>query len=72
MENKHCQFKCNDENCNAEETAVRGQILIGTINDEIRDEALNCWTWGIKAGRNEDREHSKECCFETQRKQVKK
>ena len=26
-EAKHCQFKCNSENCNAEEAAVRDQIL---------------------------------------------
>ena len=44
-EAKHCQFKCNSENCNAEETAVRDQILIGTNNDEIRQEALKrSWT----------------------------
>lgn len=44
-EAKHCQFKCNNENCNAEETAVRDQILIGTNNDEIRQEALKrSWT----------------------------
>ena len=41
IEAKHCQFKCNDENCNAQETIVRGQVLIGTNNDEIREGASN-------------------------------
>ena len=49
---KHCQFKCNDKNCNAEETIVRGQILIGTNNDEIRDGAVNC-LWGLGELRQE-------------------
>ena len=51
-EAKHCQFKCNDENCSAEETAVRDQILIGTINNDIRDEALKR-SWGLKELRQE-------------------
>ena len=47
MEAKPCQFKCNNENCNAEETDLRGQVLIGKNSDEIRDEALNCsWVLG--------------------------
>ena len=39
-EAKHCQFTCSSEQCTAEETAIRDQIVIGTINDEIREEAL--------------------------------
>ena len=39
-EAKHCQFTCDSEHCTAEETAIRDQIVIGTTNDEIREEAL--------------------------------
>jgi hypothetical protein len=39
-EAKHCQFTCDSEQCTAEKTAVRDQIVIGTINDGIREEAL--------------------------------
>ena len=39
-EAKHCQFTCDSEHCTAEKTAIRDQIVIGTINDEIREEAL--------------------------------
>ena len=51
-EAKHCQFKCNDEDCNAEETAIRDQILIGTSNSDIRDEALK-QSWGLSELRRE-------------------
>ena len=39
-EAKHCQFKCESDDCTAEATSVRDQIVIGTSNDEIREEAL--------------------------------
>ena len=51
-EAKHCRFKCDDQNCNAEETAIRDQILIGTTNNEIRDEALK-QSWGLNDLRTE-------------------
>lgn len=41
---KHCNFKCHNENCTAEDTAIRDQIIIGTTHDKIREEALkNSW-----------------------------
>ena len=43
-EAKHCDFKCNDDNCSAETTAVRDQVVIGLKSDKIREEALkNSW-----------------------------
>ena len=43
-EAKHCNFKCEHEDCTAESTAIRDQIIIRTINDKIREEALkNAW-----------------------------
>ena len=44
-EAKHCHFKCDSDDCTAEVTAVRDQIVIGTISDQIREEALKkSWT----------------------------
>ena len=41
----HCTFKCESDTCSAQEIAVRDQIVIGTVNDEIREEALKkSWT----------------------------
>jgi hypothetical protein len=43
-EAKHCDFKCDDMNCTAEDTAIRDQVIIGTTSDKIREEALkNSW-----------------------------
>ena len=39
-EAKHCHLKCHHEDCSAEDTAIRDQIVIGTINNGIREEAL--------------------------------
>ena len=39
-EAKSCHFKCQHADCTAETTAVRDQILIGTINNQVRTEAL--------------------------------
>ena len=39
-EAKHCHFKCKHDDCSAESTAIRDQIVIGTINNTIREEAL--------------------------------
>ena len=51
-EAKHCQFKCDGENCTAEEIAVRDQIIIGIISDEIRGEALKK-SWNLASLRKE-------------------
>ena len=51
-EAKHCRFKCDYQNCNAEETAIRDQILIGTTNSDVRDEALK-QSWGLSELRTE-------------------
>ena len=39
-EAKHCYFKCHHSGCNAEESAIRDQIIIGTRNNTIREEAI--------------------------------
>ena len=46
-EAKHCQFKCEDENCTAESTAVRDQIIIGLSQDDIRKDALRK-SWNLE------------------------
>ena len=51
-EAKHCYFKCNNNECTGEETAIRDQIIIGTSNRDIREEAL-LRAWDLKALRNE-------------------
>ena len=44
-EAKHCHFKCSHDDCTAEDTAIRDQIVIGTIHTSVRDEALKkSWT----------------------------
>ncbi len=41
---QHCNFKCHNADCTAEDTAIRDQIIIGTTHDKIREEALkNSW-----------------------------
>ena len=43
-EAKHCEFKCGHNDCTAEDTAIRDQIIIGLISNKIREEALkNSW-----------------------------
>ena len=39
-EAKHCSFKCHHDDCTAEATAVRDQVVFGTTNDKIREEAF--------------------------------
>ncbi|ESP05193.1 hypothetical protein LOTGIDRAFT_152003 [Lottia gigantea] len=39
-EAKHCAFKCDSPTFTAESTAIRDQIIIGTSNNNIREEAL--------------------------------
>ncbi|ESO88021.1 hypothetical protein LOTGIDRAFT_166042 [Lottia gigantea] len=39
-EAKHCAFKCDSPTCTAESTAIRDQIIIGTSNNNISEEAL--------------------------------
>ena len=39
-EAQHCNFKCKHDDCTAEETAIRDQIIVGTIHNKIREEAL--------------------------------
>lgn len=51
-EAKHCDFKCDSGNCTAENTAIRDQILIGTNNCDIRDEALK-QSWKLSELRQE-------------------
>ena len=41
----HCELKCQSPDCTAQDTAVRDQIVIGMISDEVRQEALkNSWS----------------------------
>ena len=35
----HCIFKCASDNCIAQDTAIRDQIIIGTKDNHIRQEA---------------------------------
>ena len=51
-EAKHCEFKCPHADCNAENTAVRDQIIIGTSINEIREEAL-LKSWDLTTLRRE-------------------
>ena len=39
-EAKHCNFKCPSNGCTAENIAVRDQIVIGLVENSIRQEAL--------------------------------
>ena len=41
-EARHCRFNCDNENCSEEKIEVRDQIVIGTHNNKIREEALKC------------------------------
>ena len=51
-EAKHCQFKCEHEDCSAEMIAVRDQVVIGITSDEIREEALKK-SWDLDTLRRE-------------------
>ena len=51
-EAKHCHFKCESVECGAESTAIRDQILIGLISDNIREEALKK-SWDLLTLRKE-------------------
>ena len=51
-EAKHCSFNCDSHTCTAQDTAVRDQILIGTTDSSIRDEALK-QAWSLKDLRQE-------------------
>ena len=51
-EAKHCQFNCASEECTAATTAIRDQIVIGAINNAIREEAL-LKSWDLSTLRKE-------------------
>ena len=40
LEASHCSYKCAKDDCSAEETATRDQIVSGTRYQNIREEAL--------------------------------
>ena len=45
-EAKNCNYKCEHTDCTAEDIAIRDQIIIGTTNSKIREEALkNSWDY---------------------------
>ena len=46
-EAKSCNFKCEDANCTVEETVIRDQIIIGTHNEKIQQDALKD-SWDLK------------------------
>ena len=33
---KHCQFKCDSEQCGAESVAIRYKVVIGPLNDNYK------------------------------------
>ena len=51
-EAKHCSFKCAHADCTADKTAIRDQILIGTNESKIREEAL-MKSWDLATLRKE-------------------
>ena len=51
-EAKHCSFKCTHNDCSAENTAIRDQIVIGTTDGKIREEAL-MKSWNLQTLRRE-------------------
>lgn len=51
-EAKHCNFNCESLTCTAEEIAIRDQIIIGTREQSIREEALKK-SWDLKTLRKE-------------------
>ena len=42
----HCNFKCSSNDCTAENIAIRDQIIIGLIENSIRQEALKM-SWDL-------------------------
>ena len=48
----YCNLKCSSQDCSAEQTAVRDQIVIGTIENSIRQEALKL-SWDLTQLRSE-------------------
>ena len=51
-ESKHCGFKCENADCTAQNTAIRDQIIIGTSEEKIREEAL-MKSWDLPTLRRE-------------------
>ena len=51
-EAKHCVFKCSGAECTAEDIAIRYQIIIGTRENAIREEALKK-SWDLNTVRRE-------------------
>ena len=51
-EAKHCSFKCSNADCTAEDTAMRDQIVIGTRENAIHEEALKK-SWDLNTLRRE-------------------
>ena len=51
-EAKHCGFKCTHADCTAENTAIRDQIVIGMVDNRIREEAL-MKSWDLPTLRKE-------------------
>ena len=39
-EAEHCDFKCNNEKCTVKDILIGDQILVGTKNETIREDAL--------------------------------
>ena len=52
LESRHCSFKCDSEDCTAQDTATRDQIIIGTRYQNIREEAL-LKSWDLQTLRTE-------------------
>ena len=52
LEAGHCSFKCDSEDCTAQDTATRDQIIIGTRYQNIREEAL-LKSWDLQTLRTE-------------------
>ena len=46
-EARHCYFKCEHNECNADEIAKSDQIVIGTTSNMIREGAL-LKSWGLQ------------------------
>ena len=52
LESKHCSFKCASDNCTAEDTAIRDEIIIGTKDNDIRHKAVKR-SWDLETLRRE-------------------
>ena len=50
LEANHCSFKCASVNCTAEDTIIRDQIIIDTVDNDIRQEALKR-SWDLETSR---------------------